>query len=113
MYFKCCNPYDARQVFDKASERNVITWSSLIAGYGQHGRVKDVFELFRRMIDEGLKPSYVTFLAVLSACSHGGLVDEGWKYFSYMTREFGIKPRGKHCAVMVDLLGRSGRLLRN
>ncbi|XP_026392851.1 pentatricopeptide repeat-containing protein At4g16470 [Papaver somniferum] len=110
MYFKCSNLYDARKVFDKASERNVITWSSLIAGYGQHGRVKEVLELFHRMIDEGIKPNYVTFLAVLSACSHGGLVDDGLKYFSSMTREFGIKPRGKHYAAMVDLLGRSGRL---
>ncbi|MCL7039504.1 hypothetical protein MKW94_006414 [Papaver nudicaule] len=110
MYFKCSNPYDARKVFDKASERNVITWTSLIAGYGQHGRVNEVLELFHRMIDEGYKPNYVTFLAVLSACSHGGLVDEGWKYFSSMTRDFGIEPRGKHYAVMVDLLGRSGRL---
>ncbi|RZC46110.1 hypothetical protein C5167_039065 [Papaver somniferum] len=82
MYFKCSNPYDARKVFDKASERNVITWSSLIAGYGQHGRVKE----------------------------SRSLVDEGLKYFSSMTREFGIKPRGKHYAAMVDLLGRSGRL---
>ncbi|OVA15118.1 Pentatricopeptide repeat [Macleaya cordata] len=110
MYFKCSNPHDAHKVFDKAEERNVVTWTSLISGYGQHGQVQEVLELFHRMIDEGFRPNYVTFLAVLSACSHGGLISEGWKYFSSMTREFGIRPRGKHYAAMVDLLGRAGRL---
>ncbi|KAJ4976567.1 hypothetical protein NE237_001673 [Protea cynaroides] len=110
MYFKCSSPQDGHQVFNKSSERNVITWTALISGYGLHGRVQEVLELFHRMLNEGFKPNYVTFLAVLSACSHGGLVSEGWWYFSSMTRDYGIRPRGKHYAAMVDLLGRSGRL---
>ncbi|KAL0296479.1 UNVERIFIED_CONTAM: Pentatricopeptide repeat-containing protein [Sesamum radiatum] len=110
MYFKCSNPDDGFQVFDKSLEKNVITWTSLISGYGLHGQVSEVLDSFRQMINEGFKPNQITFLAVLSACSHGGLVDEGREYFLSMMRDYGVQPRGKHYAVMVDLLGRAGRL---
>lgn len=110
MYFKCSCPSDGHQVFAKSLCRNVITWTALLSGYGQHGRVVEVLEFFHRMIQEGFEPNYVTFLAVLSACSHGGLVNQGWEYFSSMSRDYGIKPREKHYAAMVDLLGRAGRL---
>ncbi|KAK8592214.1 hypothetical protein V6N13_062800 [Hibiscus sabdariffa] len=110
MYFKCCNLTDAHRVFNEIVNRNVVTWTSLICGYGQHGRVNEVLESFDEMINEGFRPNYVTFLAVLSACSHGGLVDIGWHYFLSMTRDYGIQPRGQHYAAMVDLLGRSGKL---
>lgn len=110
MYFKCSSVSDGCQVFDKSSNRNVVTWTALISGYGQHGRVIEVFESFHRMIDAGFRPNYITFLAVLSACSHGGLVDEGWDYFSSMLRDYGIQPKGQHYAAIVDLLGRAGRL---
>lgn len=110
MYFKCSCPYDGHLVFKKAPEKNVITWTSLISGYGQHGRVKEVLDSFRRMTDGGFKPNNVTFLAVLSACSHGGLVDEGWDYFNSMRKVYGITPGEKHYAAMVDLLGRCGRV---
>ena len=62
------------------------------------------------MKTEGFKPNYVTFLSVLSACNHGGLLHEGWAYFSSMTEDYGIQPRGQHYAAIVDLLGRAGRL---
>ncbi|GER52859.1 tetratricopeptide repeat protein [Striga asiatica] len=110
MYFKCSSPHDGLKVFNKSSERNVITWTSLISGYGLQGRVSEVLEFFQQMINEGFKPNQITFLAVLSACSHGGLVDEGREYFLSMARDYGVKPRGKHYAVMVDILGRAGRL---
>ncbi|XP_057512605.1 pentatricopeptide repeat-containing protein At4g16470-like isoform X1 [Actinidia eriantha] len=110
MYFKCSNPCEGQLVFDKSLDRNVITWTALISGYGQNGRVKEVLQSFHMMRNEGYRPNYVTFLAVLSACSHGGLVHEGWLYFSSMMRDYGIQPRGKHYAAMVDLLGRAGRL---
>ncbi|XP_062161158.1 pentatricopeptide repeat-containing protein At4g16470 isoform X2 [Alnus glutinosa] len=110
MYFKCSSLSDGHQVFDKSLNRNVITWTALISGYGQHGKVVEVLESFHRMKNEGFKPNYVTFLAVLSACSHGGLIDEGWAYFSSMSRDYGIQPRGQHYAAMIDLLGRAGRL---
>ncbi|KAG6392398.1 hypothetical protein SASPL_146615 [Salvia splendens] len=110
MYFKCSSPFDGFKVFDTSLDRNVIIWTSLISGYGLNGRVSEVLDFFHQMINEGIKPNQITFLAVLSACSHGGLVDKGWEYFSSMMRDYGVQPRGKHYAVMVDLLGRAGRL---
>nr|GLL36422.1 hypothetical protein DM860_006510 [Ipomoea trifida] len=110
MYLKCSSPYDGYLVFEKSLERNVITWTALISGLGQHGRVVEVLEFFNRMISEGFRPNTVTFLAVLSACSHGGFVDKGKEYFSSMSRDYGLQPSGKHYAAIVDLLGRAGRL---
>lgn len=110
MYFKCSSILDGHLVFDKSLNKNVVTWTSLISGYGQHGRVVEVLESFQKMRNEGFRPNYVTFLAVLSACSHGGLVNEGWDYFTSMVRDYGIQPRDQHYAAMVDLLGRAGKL---
>ncbi|KAK7831951.1 pentatricopeptide repeat-containing protein [Quercus suber] len=110
MYFKCSSLSDGHRVFDKSLNRNVVMWTALISGYGQHGKVVEVLESFHRMKTEGFKPNYVTFLSVLSACSHGGLLDEGWAYFSSMNKDYGIQPRGQHYAAIVDLLGRAGRL---
>nr|XP_027065024.1 pentatricopeptide repeat-containing protein At4g16470-like isoform X2 [Coffea arabica] len=110
MYFKCSSLSEGHIVFEKFLDRHIVTWSALISGYGQHGRVVEVIESFHRMLDEGFRPNHVTFLAVLSACSHGGLVNKGWEYFTSMTRDYGIQPKGKHYAAMVDLLGRAGRL---
>ena len=110
MYFKCSSLSDRHWVFDKSLNRNVVMWTALIFGYGQHGKVVEVLESFHRMKTEGFKPNYVTFLSVLSACSHGGLLDEGWTYFSSMTKDYGIQPRGQHHAAIVDLLGHAGRL---
>ncbi|XP_028799036.1 LOW QUALITY PROTEIN: pentatricopeptide repeat-containing protein At4g16470-like [Neltuma alba] len=110
MYFKCSSIHDGQLLFDKCLSRNTITWTALISGYGQHGSVVEVIKSFHKMISEGFRPNYVTFLAVLSACSHGGLIDEGWKYFLSMTREYEIPPRSQHYATMVDLLGRAGKL---
>ncbi|XP_019426355.1 PREDICTED: pentatricopeptide repeat-containing protein At4g16470-like isoform X1 [Lupinus angustifolius] len=110
MYFKCSSICDGRRLFDTCLSRNTITWTILISGYGQHGRVVEVLESFHKMISEGFRPNYVTFLAVLVACSHGGLIDEGHKYFQSMITEYEIMPQGKHYAAMVDLLGRAGKL---
>ena len=110
MYFKCSSLSDGHRVFDKSLNKNVVMWTALISGYGQHGKVVEVLESFHRMKTEGFKPDYVTFLSVLSACSHGGLLDEGWAYFSSKTKDYGIQPRGQHYAAIVDLLGRAGRL---
>lgn len=110
MYFKCSCISDGQLMFDKCLSRNTITWTTLISGYGQHGRVVEVLDSFRRMITEGFRPNYVTFLAVLVACSHGGLVDEGHKFFQSKISEYDIRPQAKHYAAMVDLLGRAGKL---
>ncbi|CAN6471900.1 unnamed protein product [Victoria cruziana] len=110
MYCKCSSTTDARRAFDRSRVRNVVTWTALIAGYGQHGHVSEVLQLFHQMIGEGLRPNHVTFLAVLCACSHAGLVAEAWKYFNVMAAEYGMKPKAEHCASMVDLMARSGKL---
>ncbi|XP_060972681.1 pentatricopeptide repeat-containing protein At4g16470 isoform X1 [Cannabis sativa] len=109
MYVKGSSLSDAHLVFDTSINKNVITWTSLISGYGLHGRVNKVLELFHRMKAEGVRPNYVTFLSVLCACSHGGLIDEGWEHFSSM-KHYGIQPREQHYSAMVNLLGRAGRL---
>ncbi|CDP19546.1 unnamed protein product [Coffea canephora] len=111
MYFKCSRLSVGHLVFGKFLDRNVVTWSALISGYGQHGRVVEVMESLHRMLDEGFSPNHVTFLAVLAACNHGGLVNRGWEYFTSVTRDCGIQPKGKHYVAMVDLLGRAGRLV--
>ena len=110
MYLKGSSLYDAHLVFVTSPDRNVITWTAMISGYGLHGRFLEVLDLFGRMKAEGFRPNYVTFLSVLSACSHGGFVDEAWEYFSSMKRDYGIQPRAKHYAAMVDLLCRAGRV---
>lgn len=110
MYFKCSSLSDGHRAFDKSLERNIVTWTALISGYGYHGRVLDVLESFHKLKMEGFRPNNVTFLAVLSACSHGGLVEQGREYFSSMSRNYGIQPTGQHYATMIDLLGRARRL---
>jgi pentatricopeptide repeat protein len=110
MYAKCGSIADAHRVFEKISERNVVSWTAMIAGYSQHGNGKKALEIFRKMQSVGVKPNYITFVAVLSACSNEGLVGESWHFFHCMTRDYGIKPGVEHYACMVDLLGRAGLL---
>eukprot|EP01018_Ginkgo_biloba_P030316 Gb_23088 [translate_table: standard] len=110
MYAKCGNVEIARQEFDKLSERDVVSWNAMIAGYGMHGHGKDALKLFHHMQEAGMKPDHITFVAVLSACSHAGLVNEGCQYFQHMSQDHCIPPMLEHYACMVDLLGRAGRL---
>ncbi|CAH8316631.1 unnamed protein product [Eruca vesicaria subsp. sativa] len=110
MYVKCSSVSDGYRVFDQFDVRNVVAWTSLMSGYGYHGQVKEVLKCFEKMKGEGCRPNSVTFLVVLTACSHGGLVDEGWECFDSMKRDYGIEPEGQHYAAMVDILGRAGRV---
>eukprot|EP01018_Ginkgo_biloba_P002796 Gb_01184 [translate_table: standard] len=110
MYAKCGNIENARQVFDKMSERDVVCWNAMIAGYGMHGHGEDALSLFNQMQQTVVKPNHITFIAVLSACSHTGLLDKGWQYFDSMSQDHHIIPTVEHYACMVDLLGRAGRL---
>eukprot|EP01018_Ginkgo_biloba_P020814 Gb_00195 [translate_table: standard] len=110
MYAKCGCVETASQLFDKMSKRDVVSWSSMIAGYGMHGHGEDALTLFHQMQQAGMKPNHITFVCVLSACSHAGLVDEGWQHFDCMVRDYCITPRVEHYACMVDLLGRAGKL---
>lgn len=110
MYSKCGSIAYARTCFDQMAVKDVVAWSSMIEGYGIHGLGLEALELFEQMQEEGVQPNSVTFLSLLSTCSHSGLVNEGCEIFSYMNQEFRIKPEINHYTCLVDLLGRSGRL---
>ncbi|XAR48731.1 hypothetical protein NMG60_11031644 [Bertholletia excelsa] len=110
MYSKCGDLVCARKMFDRMPERNSITWCAMIAGYGMHGNYGEVFALFEQMMIEGILPDGATFTAVLTACSHGGLLDKGREYFKMMGARFGMTPRLEHYTCMVDMLGRAGHL---
>jgi pentatricopeptide repeat protein len=92
------------------SVRSVVTWNALIAGHAQHGNGEETLELFNQMQDAGVIPTDVTFISVLNACSHAGLVNEGCHWFNCMCRKYGIKASVDHYGCMVDLLGRAGLL---
>lgn len=108
MYAKCGSLKEAHLLFEKLDGRDVISWNTMIAGYGMHGLGNDALETFKRMVKAGYKPDAVTFVAVLSACSHAGLVNEGRELFDQMIREFRVEPQVEHYACIVDLLGRAG-----
>eukprot|EP00249_Psilotum_nudum_P016668 c25935_g8_i1 orf=2-886(+) len=110
MYAKCGSLDDARRVFDQMNQRNVVSWTAMIAAYAQNGYGKESLELFQQMHSEGVKPNRITFVSILSACSHAGLLDDGWRYFNSMRKDPGMVPAVEHYGCMIDLLGRAGRL---
>lgn len=110
MYSKCGSIDLARKVFDEMPDRNVMSWTVMIRGLAMCGNGGDALALFSKMIDEGVKPDGITFVGVLSACSHSRLVDEGRRVFASMTRDFGIVPKSEHYSCVVDLLSRAGML---
>ncbi|XP_022930613.1 pentatricopeptide repeat-containing protein At1g03540 [Cucurbita moschata] len=110
LYAKCGCIDFAYRIFEQMPTRNLITWNSMIRGFAQNGRSGISIEIFEEMIKEGIKPDYISFIGVLFACSHTGLVDQGRHYFVRMTEEYGIKPGIEHYNCMVDLLGRAGLL---
>ncbi|CAK9139411.1 unnamed protein product [Ilex paraguariensis] len=110
MYAKCGSIALAAKVFESISKPDVVSWTAIISSYAQHGSVAYALELFRRMEQQGIKANGVTFLCVLFACSHGGMVDEGLHYFYSMKENYGLVPEMEHYACIVDLLGRVGRL---
>ncbi|KAI4346650.1 hypothetical protein L6164_007529 [Bauhinia variegata] len=110
MYGKCGRMDLAYEVFVTMEERNVSSWTSMIVGYAMHGHVKEALECFQYMTEAGVKPNHVTFIGVLSACVHGGAVQEGRYYFDMMKTVYGIIPQLQHYGCMVDLLGRAGLL---
>ncbi|KAK7410346.1 hypothetical protein VNO78_01060 [Psophocarpus tetragonolobus] len=110
MYMKCGLTDEANALFREMPASNVVSWTVMITGYGKHGFGEKAIELFNQMQVNGIEPDSVTYLAVLSACSHSGLIKEGQKYFSSLCSNQKIKPQVEHYACMVDLLGRGGRI---
>ncbi|VVA36885.1 PREDICTED: pentatricopeptide repeat-containing [Prunus dulcis] len=110
MFAKCGHVENAKAVFKKMTKRCIITWTTIVSGLAVNGLCREAIALFDTMCSEGTKPDDVIFIAVLSACTHGGFVEEGKRVFDQMEQEFGIKPRIEHYGCMVDLLGRAGKL---
>ncbi|GKA03993.1 pentatricopeptide repeat-containing protein [Tanacetum coccineum] len=110
MYAKSGNINKAMEVFENMKDRCVITWTTVIAGLALHGFGKEALEIFSIMEKSHVKPNDVTLIAVLSACSHSGLVKSGHWYFNNLLSKYRIKPRIEHYGCMIDLLGRAGCL---
>ncbi|KAF7087831.1 hypothetical protein CFC21_090988 [Triticum aestivum] len=110
MYSKCGRVEEGRRVFDGMAERNVITWTSMIDGYGKNGLSDEALLLLEEMRGQqrGVRPNHATFLSALSACARAGLLSRGQEVFQSMERDCSLKPRMEHYACMVDLLGRFG-----
>uniref|UniRef100_A0A9I9CF68 DYW domain-containing protein n=1 Tax=Cucumis melo TaxID=3656 RepID=A0A9I9CF68_CUCME len=112
MYVKCGLLVLARSFFDMILNKDLVSWTVMIAGYGMHGFGSEAINTFNQMRMTGIKPDEVSFISILYACSHSGLLDEGWKIFSIMKKECQIEPNLEHYACMVDLLARTGNLVK-
>ncbi|XP_061992426.1 pentatricopeptide repeat-containing protein At1g50270 [Rosa rugosa] len=110
MYAKCGCIVKALSVFSKLPSKDVFTWTAMINGLASHGDALGALNLFSQMLQNGVLPNEVTFMGVLSACAHSGLVDEGRKAFGSMKQVFHLEPNVDHYGCMVDLLGRAGYL---
>ncbi|KAK9144132.1 hypothetical protein Sjap_004035 [Stephania japonica] len=110
MYSKCGSVNDAVLVFEGTGKQDTVTWNAMIAAKAYHGSAAEAFDLYSLMLKAGFAPDHVTFLGLLTACAHGGLVDKAWECFTSMEQEWRLHHKPAHCACMVDLLGRSGLL---
>ncbi|KAL4591711.1 hypothetical protein LXL04_004682 [Taraxacum kok-saghyz] len=108
MYAKKGNIESANKVFEKQSQKDLVSWNSMISGYAQHGYGTKALEIFEEMRKENIKMDDITFIGVITACTHAGLVKEGEKYFDLMVKDHGINPTLEHYSCMVDLYSRAG-----
>lgn len=108
MYSKCGEIEDGITLFDSVLDGDVVCWTGIVVGCGQNGRAKEAVEFYKKMVQIGLKPNEVTFLGVLTACRHAGLVEEAWNIFKSMKFNFGLEPHMEHYYCMVELLGQAG-----
>ncbi|XP_006657127.3 pentatricopeptide repeat-containing protein At1g03540 [Oryza brachyantha] len=106
LYAKCGAVDYAYTVFEASTVRNTITWNAMIGGFAQNGHGERAINLFDRMVREGPRPDYISFVSVLFACSHTGMVEQGRKYFNSMSNNYTIAPGIEHYNCMVDLLSR-------
>jgi len=111
LYSRCGSLGNASKVFNGIALKDTVVWTSLITGYGIHGKGTKALETFNHMVKSSeVKPNEVTFLSILSACSHAGLIHEGLRIFKLMVNDYRLAPNLEHYAVLVDLLGRVGDL---
>ncbi|KAL8238183.1 hypothetical protein R6Q59_019264 [Mikania micrantha] len=110
-YSKCGNIKMARLVFERMpSKKTIVSWTTMMAGLAMQGYGEEALELFHQMEESGIKPDGITFVSVLYACSHAGLVEHGRHYFNMMKARYNVEPTFEHYGCMVDLYGRAGEL---
>ncbi|KAF5821578.1 putative tetratricopeptide-like helical domain superfamily, DYW domain-containing protein [Helianthus annuus] len=110
MYARCGDLEVGKRVFDQMVKRDVVSWNAMISSYGMHGFGEKAIEVYNEMVSNKIAPSPITFVSLLGACSHAGLVDEGKNLFESITRDHNMRLTVEHYACMVDLLGRANRL---
>ncbi|CAK9145241.1 unnamed protein product [Ilex paraguariensis] len=110
MYAKCGDIEAASSIFQSMQQKNLVSWNSIIGGYARHGLATKALNGFETMIKGGVRPDQITFINLLSACGHGGLVEEGERHFNSMEMTYCVQPEMEHYACMVDLYGRAGLL---
>ncbi|KAE7998811.1 hypothetical protein FH972_003319 [Carpinus fangiana] len=110
MYAKCGHVEKSLEVFYDLKEKDIAAWTSIIYGLAMNGKTSKALELFSEVKQAGAKPDDITFIGVLSACNHGGLIEEGRHFFNSMTKEYKIEPKLEHYGCLIDLLGRAGKL---
>ncbi|XP_061371058.1 pentatricopeptide repeat-containing protein At1g09220, mitochondrial [Gastrolobium bilobum] len=112
LYAKCGCIVSAIRFFQEIPDqrKNLVSWNSAISGFAMNGMGREAVENFEKMEKAGIRPNRVAFLSVLSACSHGGLVEEGLKFFTKMVKDYQLVPDIKHYGCMIDVLARAGRL---
>ncbi|EFJ14426.1 hypothetical protein SELMODRAFT_72290, partial [Selaginella moellendorffii] len=101
---------DARSIFEEMPQRDVVSWTALVASNARHGRCEDARRLFQLMELEGELPDEVSFTGILSACCHTGSLDDCWSFFRAMVGDYSIRPLQEHFSCLADALGRAGRL---
>ncbi|WOL15454.1 pentatricopeptide repeat-containing protein [Canna indica] len=110
VYSRCGCIRDAYLVFGDIEEKNIVLWNAMITGFSKHARPDEAMILFEKMQQLGLQPNEITYISLLSACSHVGLVEKGRRYFDLLMRDDAVRPNVLHYSCMVDVLGRAGQI---
>ncbi|KAJ9537287.1 hypothetical protein OSB04_030020 [Centaurea solstitialis] len=112
MYAKCGSIKNALQVFNEVRDNvsSISPWNAIVCGLAMNGHARSALAIFSDLEKSGIRANSITFIGVLSACCHAGLVEEGKRHFESMKSVYGIEPNVKHYGCMVDLLGKAGRL---
>ncbi|CAN4113181.1 unnamed protein product [Withania somnifera] len=110
MYSRCGDINSSLITFENLKVKDVVSWTAIILAYANHGLGKQALQAFAQMLRSGNKPDEITFVGLLSACSHAGLVKKGQQVFESMSQAYGLKPRAEHYCCLVDILGR-GKLV--
>ncbi|XP_072972030.1 pentatricopeptide repeat-containing protein At2g36980, mitochondrial [Typha angustifolia] len=110
MYAKCGDIQSSNKVFDNISRKDIVSWNSMLFGFALHGWATKALDLFKDMLSRKVEPDEVTFIGLLTACSHSGLLDQGKALFEMMELIHGVKPNADHVTCIIDMFARAGCL---